>query len=243
MAVLDQRLHLAARQQQSAEQVGRETRLMKNLLDRQRAAGDVAGVLEQCGVAGHQRRRGETERLPEGEIPWHHRQQDADRVEGDERFRPADVHRLPGEIFLRALGEPVALDGALLDFGAAVGQCLAHLLGHQRRKIVAPPAQHRARFAHQRGAIRKGHLPPIQERRARSGGGGAGVVDRVRRIAAAGLTGRGVDGLDHRPVRSQRRDDLIGLKLIAQQTAPLIGRALSHEQTAVDPVPGRLHFE
>ena len=79
----------------------RHAGLVQHLLDRERAAGHVAGMLQQRAVAGHQRRRGEAEHLPEREIPRHHREHDADRVEGDERFGPADVGRLVGEIVLR----------------------------------------------------------------------------------------------------------------------------------------------
>ena len=39
------------------------------------------------------------------------------------------------------LGEVVAVDGALLDLGAAVGEGLAHLRGHQSRELVLAGAK------------------------------------------------------------------------------------------------------
>ena len=92
--VLDQRLDVARRQQQGTEQIPRNAGLVKHLLDRERAARHVAGVLQQRAVAGHQRRRGEAEHLPEGEIPRHDGEHDAERIVGDERLGAADVDRL-----------------------------------------------------------------------------------------------------------------------------------------------------
>ena len=38
------------------------------ILERERALGDVRGVLEEADVAGHQRRRGKADHLPEGKF-------------------------------------------------------------------------------------------------------------------------------------------------------------------------------
>ena len=112
------------------EQVTGHAGFMKHFLNRERAAGHIARMLQKRSVASHQRRRGKAEDLPEGEVPRHHREHDADRVEGDERFFAAEIHGLVGEICRRVVGEPVAVKGAFFDFGEAVGDGLAHLLGH-----------------------------------------------------------------------------------------------------------------
>ena len=49
-------------------------------LDGERALRDVRRVLEQADVAGHQRGREEAEDLPEGEVPGHDGEHDAERV-------------------------------------------------------------------------------------------------------------------------------------------------------------------
>ena len=64
---------------------------LEDLLDGQRAAGHVGGVLEHGAVAGHQRRRGEAEDLPEGEVPGHDRQHHAERLERDVALRSVGV--------------------------------------------------------------------------------------------------------------------------------------------------------
>ena len=92
-------------------------------------------MLQHRAVAGHQRRGDEAEHLPEREIPRHDRQHDADRVEGDEHFGTAEVDRLVGKIGVGVLGEPVAMERAFLDLGPAFVEGLAHLVGHQPRRI------------------------------------------------------------------------------------------------------------
>ena len=69
----------------------------EDFLDCESALRDVRCVLEQSDVAGHQRRRGETEHLPERKIPRHDRQHDAQRLESDPRLPVFDFHRLVGE--------------------------------------------------------------------------------------------------------------------------------------------------
>ncbi len=82
--------------------------------DGERALGDVGGVLEEADVAGHQCRREEAEDLPEGEVPGHDGEDDAERV-------PADVgvvlglDGLGGEDARGVVGVVAAGGGALED--------------------------------------------------------------------------------------------------------------------------------
>ncbi len=73
----------------------RQAGVAEDLLDRERDTGDVRGVLEQSGVAGHQRRGGEAEHLPEGEVPRHDRQHGAQWLVADPAAR-AGRPRRPG---------------------------------------------------------------------------------------------------------------------------------------------------
>ena len=100
----------------------RKAGVAEHRLDRERAARDVAGVLQHGAVAGHQRRRGEAEHLPERKVPRHHREHDAERVEGHEGLRAVDVDRLAREVRRGVVGEVVAGARALVDLGAAVGR-------------------------------------------------------------------------------------------------------------------------
>src|SRR5262249_48226048 len=71
------------RDERGREEPSRESRLAEHFLDLKRAPRHVGGVLEDAGVAGHERRRGEAEHLPEGEVPGHHREDHPQRVEPD----------------------------------------------------------------------------------------------------------------------------------------------------------------
>ena len=92
--------------------------------DGERALGDVGGVLEQADVAGHERGREEAEDLPEGEVPGHDGEDDAERV-------PADVgvvfggDGFGGEDAGGVVGVVAAAGGALEDFadGRRGGAC------------------------------------------------------------------------------------------------------------------------
>ena len=82
--ILDHRAHLLGLDQQRLEDALGESGAAEDLLDRERALGHVRRVLEQPHVAGHERRRGEAEDLPEGEVPGHDREHRPDRLVGDQ---------------------------------------------------------------------------------------------------------------------------------------------------------------
>ena len=54
-------------------------------------------MLEQADVAGHQRGREKTEDLPEGEVPGHDGEHDAERVPANEGVVGSDVDGLGRE--------------------------------------------------------------------------------------------------------------------------------------------------
>jgi hypothetical protein len=52
----------------------------EHILDGEGALRNVRRVLEKPDIPGHERRRRESKDLPEGKIPWHDRQDDAERL-------------------------------------------------------------------------------------------------------------------------------------------------------------------
>ncbi len=63
------------------------------------------------------------------------------RLVGNEAALGLRFDELVGQKFLGPVGVKVAAQGALLGFGAAVGQGLAHFDGHEAGQLVGPLAQ------------------------------------------------------------------------------------------------------
>src|ERR1700760_444407 len=74
--------------------------------------GNIGGVFEQSDVACHQGRCEEAEDLPEGEVPRHDGQDDADRIPANVAFVVAGGDGLRGEDAGGVLGEVAAGVGA-----------------------------------------------------------------------------------------------------------------------------------
>ena len=135
----------AGHQQRAEQALPAGPRVAEDLLDGQRRSrGTFEACLSTAAVAGHQRRRGEAEHLPEREVPGHDRQHDAQRLEGDVALGGVGLDVLVGQEARGVLGVEVAVPGALLDFGFGFDDRLAHLRRGQRRPRALPLAQHRA---------------------------------------------------------------------------------------------------
>ena len=105
------------------------------------------------------------------------------------------------------IGEPVAMKGAFLDLGFAVGDGLAHFAGHQRGQLIGALAKDRRGLAHHCRALAEARPPPPAELVVGGFGDGQGFGGGVALVGLAGLAGRRVDGLEilglaHRPVHS-----------------------------------------
>jgi hypothetical protein len=74
--ISDQLIYRAAAEQERAKRAGREAGVAKHGFDRERALRYVGRVLQDGRVARHHGGRGETEDLPEREVPRHHREHD-----------------------------------------------------------------------------------------------------------------------------------------------------------------------
>ncbi len=172
--VVENAFHRRGADQQGLENVRGKAGAADDLFDGERALRHVGGVLEQAHVAGHERRRGEAEHLPEGKIPGHHGEHGADRLVADEGAAGTGVDRLVGQQALAVLGVIAARQSALGGFGARGGDGLAHFERHQAAQAV---------------------LLVFQDPR----GGGEPAGARGERSAAVGTPGRigaGESGLD-----------------------------------------------
>ena len=134
------RSHRRRADEQRLEHALGHARLAEDLLDRQRALRHVGRVLQQHHVAGRQRGQAGAERLPEGKVPGHHREDHAERLEADVALGRGALDRLVGQQPRGVVGEPVGRPGALLDLGLGLDDRLAHLRGQQRRvaRLVRP---------------------------------------------------------------------------------------------------------
>ncbi len=139
--------------QQRGEQPLRCAGTGQDALHGQGAAGGVRGVLEQCRVAGHERRSREPQHLPQREVPRHDGEHHADRLVADPAAVGRGGHRLVGEEVGRVLGVVVARGRALLHLGAGLGQGLAHLAGDQQGELLDLGAQHLGRPAEDGGPL------------------------------------------------------------------------------------------
>jgi len=145
----------------------------EQLLEGERAARDVGGVLEERDVAGDERGRGEAEHLPEGEVPRHDREHRAERQPAHEGGpRAVGGEALVGEVRGGVRGVMAAGARALVDLGQRGAERLAHLLDdgagqrdplglEEPRRLVEPRRAFvdRAPARHHRRARRRRQLP------------------------------------------------------------------------------------
>ena len=153
-------------------------------------------MLEHCRVACHQRRGGEAEDLPEREVPGHHREHDADRIESDEALAGLGLHRLAGEEFLGIVRIELTGQRAFLRFANTVTHGLAHFLCHETRVGFGVLAQNPCGASHPSRAFFERGSPPGEKRFM---GLADDVVDLGTRRLCIGLerlAGRGVDRFD-----------------------------------------------
>ena len=113
-------------------------------------------MLEQADVAGHKRGAEKAEDLPEGEVPGHDGEDDAERV-------PADVAVLAfgGDGFFLenaggVIGVIAAADGAFEDFAAGREEGFTHLCGEQGGELFDLVLEDAGELAHAEGAVIEG---------------------------------------------------------------------------------------
>ena len=153
-------------------------------------------MLEDGRIAGHQGGCGEAEHLPEGEVPRHHGEDRAERLEANVTPGGVRLARLLGEKGLGVVRVVLTARGALIDFGLGLNDRLAHLEGH-RARVLSPARSKDARgFAHPLRPRREGCRPPLEKRRVRGREESVEVFSRGFLEGLQDVAGRGIDGLD-----------------------------------------------
>ena len=135
---------------------------------------------EQRAVARHERRRREAEHLPEGEVPRHHREHDAERLEADEaprglggdglarRGRPARARRSSRRRRRTSRPRRAPARGACPSRGPSAGR--------------APRSRSRSRRAAARSGRARSAKPRRAHARCAAGAGGQHGVPAARRV-------------------------------------------------------------
>lgn len=195
--ILNDRRQARGAHQQRAKQRGWESGLMENRFDGQGAAADVGGVFEHGGVASHQRRNGKTEHLPEGEIPGHDGQHDAQGLKGHIAFRGVARDDFRGQETGAVVGIILANPGAFFDFRASLSDRLAHFVRHELRIVSLVTTQDQRHLTQPGGAVVKFRAAPTPE--GLVGGYEKRLDGVIRQLGVGGdpLVGRGIDGLEN----------------------------------------------
>ena len=145
-------------------------------------------MLEDPDVAGHQRRRDESNGLPEREVPRHHRQHHPERLPAGVSALRADLRRLGrlvGQELLGVLGVITETLGALEHFSFGRLEGLTHLEGHHRPDVVGFLLEQVSGGVRPLGALRERGVAIVEE---------ALVSAADRRLDVA--VGGGVEGFD-----------------------------------------------
>ena len=158
--VVEEVLDLAGLDEEGLEDAAGEAGAAHEGFNRQGALRDVGGVLEQADVAGHERGGEEAEDLPEGEVPGHDGEDDAEGVVADVGLGVLGGDAFGGEDAGGVVGVVAADVGALGDFGAGGDEGLAHLGGHGGGELFEVGFEQRGEAAHPEHALVEG-LPGI----------------------------------------------------------------------------------
>ena len=159
---------------------------------------DVGGVLEEADVAGHEGGGEEAEDLPEGEVPGHDGEDDAEGIVADVGLGVLGGDALGGEEAGGVVGVEAADGGAFGDFGAGGDEGFAHLGGQGDGELFEVGVEQGGEATHPEDALVEG-LAGVGFCSAR-GDGDLGVEGfRGEGIEAAEKLAVGrIQGLDHR---------------------------------------------
>ena len=198
--VVNQAGHLRGADRQALKYAGGESGAADHVLDFQCALGYVGGMFQDPHVAGHQRRRGEAEDLPEGKIPRHHGQHRSDGLKLQVACAGAGVQWFVRQQSLAVFGVVAAGQRALGGFGSGCADRLAHFEGHDAPQAVFFLFQDAGRGREPAGAGSERRVPvrAISGIGARQRGVHLGVGEGVE--GAQGLAGGGVDRGNHQPL-------------------------------------------
>ena len=160
--VVEEVLYLAGLDEEGLEDAAGEAGAADQCFNGERALGDVGGVLEEADVAGHERGGEEAEDLPEGEVPGHDGEDDAEWVVADVGFfLVGGVGCVKGDAFGGEdtggiVGVVAAAGGAFGDFGAGRDEGLTHLGGHGDGELFDVGFEEGGESAHPEHALVEG---------------------------------------------------------------------------------------
>ena len=171
-------------------------------LDGHGRLGHVRAVFQQADIARHQGRAKKPEDLPEGKVPRHDREYDAQRI-------PAHVAVVAfgrDGLFLQnacgVIGVVAAADGAFEHFAAGGEQRFAHLGGEQGGKLFHLVLENAGQLAHAQRAVLERDLAVVEECLVGDGDFGLDGLGRKRLKAAEDFAGGWIDGLNGHRTRS-----------------------------------------
>ncbi len=122
-------------------------------LDCESALRDVGGVLQQADVARHQRGREKAEDLPEGKVPRHHGENDAERIPAHVAVVVIGRDGLWREDAGGVVGVVAAGVGALQDLESRGCERLAHLERDECGEVFGLVLQNGGELAHAQSAM------------------------------------------------------------------------------------------
>jgi hypothetical protein len=110
-------------------------------------------VFEQADVSGHQCRREKTEDLPEGKVPRHHREDNAEGIPADVAVIAVGRNLFGRENACGVLGVIATGSGAFQHLLARGVERLAHLFGNDGGKVFRLVLEDRRELAHAQSAM------------------------------------------------------------------------------------------
>src|SRR4029077_14746090 len=132
-----------------------ESGAAKDLFNRERALRHVGGVLEQADIARHQRRRGESENLPERKIPGHDGEDWSERFVMDVATPGGGQRGLVLQKSLGIFGVEAAPPRAFFTFLESRAEQFSHFERDRAREIFLLLLEQRCRRHQQQRALRK----------------------------------------------------------------------------------------
>ena len=129
--IVDQDTDAGSRNEYRVKDSRFETRPVENVRNRQGTARNVGCVFQNRRIPGHQGRSRKSKHLPEREIPWHDRENDAQGFKNNlARHRPG-LDRLGIEKGPGVIGVILQHPGAFPGLGTTLCNRLAHFQGHE----------------------------------------------------------------------------------------------------------------
>src|SRR5581483_1996092 len=140
-----------------------KTGAAEDVFNCERALRNVRGMLEQTDISRHQRRRGETEDLPEWKIPRHDREHGPEWLITNEAPRRLRLHRFVFQKTFGILRVESTTARAFLDLGDRIAQELPHFHRDDAREFFFLLFEQRCHRDHQERSLLEWFAAPFRE--------------------------------------------------------------------------------